>query len=228
MSFDHVLFRTMPYSIGVEIGSDWQDKPEGDPVFGLYRDGCGFWTKGEIALLESIVKQFGGRWLEIGAHTGWCTYFISKWAEFVISIEPMFSLPEWYQRFYDNTIDHARRVMPWAGRSDEYLKVWDGAGGRTFDGCVIDGDHCDVNPLNDAIGCFARLNERGVILLHDFRGPDIWDAGKYLADQGLQWRVYPSVHMIFIAWRGDFTPPPDIQEGTRNWAENYGLPDWAK
>ena len=239
MSFDHVAWRALPYSMGVEIGSDWQDKAPDDPIFGLYRT-CGFWTKGETRLLMDVAFQAKGAWLEIGAHTGWCTNALVKpfdrylGAGLVVAIEPMFSLPRWYRRFTENLAEYHDNgpmdgmVMPWAGRSDQYFAIWDGAGGRTFDGCLIDGDHCDVNPLNDAIGCYERLNERGVILLHDFRGPDIWNAGKYLADRGMQWRVYPSVHMVFVAWRGAFEPPPDIQEGDVDWAKHYGLPEWAQ
>lgn len=241
MSFDRVTWRPLPYSMGVPIGSDWQDKPASDPVFGLYTT-CGFWTGAETQLLKSIAKQFQGHWLEIGAHTGWCTDAIicsggasgyGRWK--VTAIEPMFSEMEWYQRFCDNLREDYENgaldlghVRPWAGRSDQYFAIWDGGGGRTFDGCLIDGDHVAPHPLNDARACFDRLNERGVILLHDFRGPDVWDAAKYLVGRGMQWRVYPSVHMIFCAWRGEFSPPPDIQEGAVDWAKHYGLPEWAR
>lgn len=228
MSFDHVAWRPLPYSCGVEIGSDWQDKPSDDPVFGLYTT-CGFWTRGETELLREIVLQFCGRWLEIGAHTGWCTRVMNDCLRGVVAIEPLFSNPSWYERFAENVMLQDRiGIMPWAGRSEQYFAIWDGGGGRTFDGCLIDGDHVAPHPLNDAKNCFDRLNERGVILLHDFRGPDVWDAAKYLVDQGMNWRVYPSVHMVFAAWRGEFTPPPDIQEGAVDWAKHYGLPEWAK
>ena len=223
MSFDHVAWRPLPYSMGVPIGSDWQDKPADDPVFGLYTT-CGFWTENEVELLSEIAEQFRGSWLEIGAHTGWCTEDIAFLSE-VVAIEPMFSIFEWYQRFFDNIHPDLRRnVMPWAGRSDQYFAIH----GGKFDGCLIDGDHEAPHPLNDAIACYERLNERGVIILHDFRGGSIWDAAKYLVDQGMNWRVYPSVNMVFVAWRGEFSPPPDIQEGDTDWAKHYGLLEWAR
>lgn len=212
--------------MGVPIGSDWQDKAADDPVFGLYTT-CGLWTRGETWLLRDIAVQIRGRWLEIGAHTGWCTAAINNCGASIVAIEPMLSLCEWHERFQHN-IERRIGIMPWAGRSEQYFAVWDGGGGRTFDGCLIDGDHNEPHPLNDAIGCYDRLNERGVILLHDFRGPAVWDAAKYLVDRGMNWRVYPSVHMVFVAWRGEFDPPPDIQEGAVDWAKHYGLPEWAK
>jgi len=223
--------------MGVPIGSDWQDKAADDPVFGLYTT-CGFWTRGETALLADIAAQFVGHWIEIGAHTGHCTAHIAEanWRDpeckgTVTAIEPMFGLREWFERFVEN-VDGGRicgpwnsgYVMPWAGRSDQYFAIH----GGKFDGCLIDGDHEAPHPLNDAIACYERLNERGVIILHDFRGGSIWDAAKYLVDQGMNWRVYPSVNMVFVAWRGEFTPPPDIQEGDTDWAKHYGLPEWAR
>ena len=225
MSFDHFAWRPLPYSMGVPIGSDWQDKPADDPVFGLYTT-CGFWSEGETDLLRSIAVQFSGSWLEIGAHTGWCTETLQTWDRHVIAIEPMFSNQEWYRRFVQNLRPDwsYANVMPWAGRSDQYFAIH----GGKFDGCLIDGDHEAPHPLNDAIACYERLNERGVIILHDFRGGPVYDAAKYLVDQGMNWRVYPSVNMVFVAWRGEFSPPRDIQEGDTDWAKHYGLPEWAK
>lgn len=229
MSFEHVAWRPLPYSMGVPIGSDWQDKPADDHVFGLYRE-CGFWTKSETKLLSKVADWFFGSWLEIGAHTGWCSNTIGDQAERVICIEPMFSLFEWYERFAENVGDMMAdgTVMPWSGRSDQYFAIWDGGGGRTFDGVLIDGDHQGPVPLNDAKGAYDRLNERAVVLLHDFRGPDVWDAAKYLVDRGMNFKVYPSVHMVCVCWRGEFEPPPTFQEGSVDWAAHYGLPEWAR
>jgi hypothetical protein len=215
--------------MGVPIGSDWQDKAPDDPVFGLYRE-CGFWTRGEQLLLWKIVRAFaGGEWIEIGAHTGFCTFEIAGIAKRVTCIEPMFSLLEWYKRFATNlsTFMAEGFVMPWSGRSDEYFAIWDGAGGRTFDGALIDGDHVGPCPLNDAKNVFDRLNQRAVVLLHDFRGPDVWDAAKYLVDRGMKFKVYPSVHMVCVCWRGEFDPPPLFKEGEVDWVKHYGLPEWA-
>lgn len=252
--FQHVAWRSLPYSMGVEIGSDWQDKAPDDPVFEIYRT-CGFWTKAETKLLDTISRKFWGAWLEIGAHTGWCTEVLQWHASRVTAIEPMFSRIDWFNRFQENInlpgdvagqMKGIGNVMPWAGRSDEYFAIWDGAGGRTFDGVLIDGDHNAPCPLNDARNAFDRLNERAVVLLHDFRGEPVWDAAKYLVDRGMQFKVYPSVHMVCVCWRGQFDPdrtidgkfdpsligsnepPPTFQEGAVDWAAHYGLPEWAK
>lgn len=230
MSFEHCTWRPLPYSMGVPIGSDWQDKPADDPVFGLYRT-CGFWSQAETQLLRDIAIQFDGEWIEIGAHTGWCTTAIAKniYGR-VTAIEPMLSSADWFRRFEANVIleGSAGSIMPWAGRSDQYFAIWDGGGKRTFDGALIDGDHNEPCPINDAKNVFDRLNERAVVLLHDFRGPAVWDAAKYLVDRGMSFKIYPSVHMVCVCWRGEFNPPPVFQEGEVDWAKHYGLPEWAR
>lgn len=211
--------------MGVPIGSDWQDKPADDPVFGLYRT-CGFFSEGEIELLSSVARQFRGTWLEIGAHTGWCTSVLVGHQIEVVAVEPMFSAGGWEQRFRDNVGAPEGLVSPWGVTSETYFKCR--TLGQSFDGCLIDGDHEAPAPLNDAKGCFERLNERGVIILHDFRGGPVWDATKWLIDQGMNFRLYPSVHMIAVCWRGEFDPPPDIQEGDVDWAKHWGLPEWMR
>lgn len=229
MSFEYVAWRPLPYSMGVPIGMDWQDKPENDPIFRR----SGFWTEAETKLLNLVAAHFlGAEWIEIGAHTGWCTNVLKRYGLRVTAIEPMFSVTDWYRRFADNVGQNfsgvPRTIMPWAGRSDQYFACWDGGGGRTFDGALIDGDHEAPCPENDARNVFDRLNERAVVLLHDFRGPAVWDAAKYLVDRGMNFKVYPSVHMVCVCWRGEFTPPPVFQEGETDWAKHYGLPGWAK
>lgn len=217
--------------MGVPIGSDWQDLPEGHE-FTLYKT-CGFWTAGETNLLREVAARFiGAKWIEIGAHTGWCTSILGRYGLMVTAIEPMLSSTDWYRRFVDNCGPDfsglARTIMPWAGRSDEYFSIWDGGNGRTFDGALIDGDHNEPCPLNDARNVFDRLNERAVVLLHDFRGPAVWDAAKYLVDHGMKFKVYPSVHMVCVCWRGEFDPPPVFREGDTDWSAHYGLPEWAR
>ena len=231
VSFDNVRWRVMPYSIGVEIGSDFADAPESDAkIEGSPRwqhENVGFWTRGEARLLQQIAAEFPGEWLEIGAHTGWTATQLIKGGARVVSIDTMFNDRQFYRRFAENMGVQlaAGQVMPWAGLSNDFFRC---SILKDFSGVLIDGDHDEPNPENDARKALPRLKERGCIVLHDFRGPGPFAAGKFLFDQGLKMQVYPSVHMVAVFWRGDFDLPPQISEGETDWAAHYGLPEWAK
>lgn len=229
MSFANVLWRPLPYSIGVEIGSDFADVPVSDPLH-WHHNNVGFWSRGESKLLREISAQFQGHWVEVGAHTGWTAAQIVAGGSFVTSIESMFSYWPFYKRFSENMGRELAdgKVMPWSGRSDWYFSHWDKHDGRKFAGACIDGDHEEPMPYRDAVNCYERLEDRGVIVLHDFRGPGPWSAGEYLAKRGMQYKVYGSVHMVGVFWRGRFDLPPEIHEGRTDWVRNYGRPDWVR
>ncbi len=224
----------MHYSIGVEIGSDFADAPECDAKVQSsprwQHENVGFWSRGEAQLLRWVAWEMRGHWLDIGAHTGWtASNLVIGDAKSVVSIDPMFSDRGFYQRFAENVGFElaAGRIMPWAGLSRDFFKS---SILSDFSGVIIDGDHESPNPENDARNCFGRLAERAVVLLHDFRGPGPWAAGEYLEKQGMQYKIYGSVHMVGVFWRGEFAPPPEIAEGKSSdeWIQHYGKPEWAK
>lgn len=229
IQFAHLHSRPLPYSLGHDVPSDWADKADSDPVLGIYK-ACGCWTHDERAILHNVARQIRGTWLDIGAATGITTAHLARDVDRVIAIEPMFSLPEFYSRFAANVSIQltAGRVMPWAGRSDQYFYVWDGAGGRTFDGVVVDGDHNHPVPMNDAIGAWCRLKDRAVVLFHDFRGAPVWDAAKWLVDQGMRFKVYFTPHMVCLCWRGEFAPPEHQRDTSVDWGRVAALPEWAR
>jgi len=226
MSFDNVAWRPMHYSISVEIGSDFADAEPGSPMHWQHNN-VGFWSREEARLLRDIAAQFRGHWIEIGSHTGWTAAQIVAAGATVTTIDPMFASPSFFQQFARNMNAEmcAGQVIPWPGQSDWYFEHWVD---HRFIGGLIDGDHDHPHPLRDAINCYRQLEQRGVIVLHDFRGPGPWAAGEYLAKQGMQYKIYGSVHMVAVFWRGEFTPPPEIVEGNTNWTMNYGLPEWMK
>jgi hypothetical protein len=62
--FKHLVSRPMPHSFGHDVPSDWGDKADDDPVFGLYKK-CGMWTHDEAAILFNVAAAawtFQGMW----------------------------------------------------------------------------------------------------------------------------------------------------------------------
>lgn len=220
--FKHVTSRVLGHSFGHDVLSDWSDKPDDDPVFGLYKT-CGFWTHDEAAILYNIAKGNPGRWLDIGAHTGWTTAHLAAAGCKVTALEPMLRLDEWQRRLEQNLYD--RKL--WDGvewmphlRSDEFFATYEPFSLQQFRGVVIDGDHNAPYPVNDARCSANRLEDDGVILFHDAMGGPVWQGIYELLDRGFRCHVYFTPHIVaacarnFAAFRIHHIPDPAI-----NWQE---------
>jgi predicted O-methyltransferase YrrM len=212
--FPHLQERVMPHSLGQPVLSDWADMPD-DHALKLYKN-CGFLNRDEAAILYQCAKQIGGLWLDIGAHTGWTALHMAAAGAHVVALEPMFANDEFRVRAQRN-IDRARmynKILLKPVTSRMYFEH----STEGFDGVMIDGDHCWMNPLQDAVWAFKHLMPRGVILLHDFIGGPVREATKYLMCEGMKCRIYcASSQLLAVCWQGDFTPPDYTPDSSIDW-----------
>ena len=213
--FKHLHWRPMPHSFGVDVASDWADKADDDPVFGIYKR-CGLWTMDEAQILHGCAYRMsdiytGDGWLDIGCHTGWTTRHIAEGALncAVLAIDPMLAAPEFDARFYENTGDLA--IVRYGRTSNEFFERC--KPDAKCSGVCIDGDHSEGKPLEDAINAAKHLAERGVILFHDAVGQPVQEAVEYCVAQGFRCKAYVTVHGVVICWRGEFTPPEHTVDG---------------
>ena len=207
-NFKHVTFRAMPHSFGRLVPSDWSDKADGDPIFGIYKR-CGMWCREEAAILYNAALASGPSWVDIGAHTGWTTAHLINAAVDVTAIDPMLRLQGFQERFEANMAEwfdalHETSYL----RSDEWFAMGQGV----FDGFCIDGDHEPGKPLEDAWNAWRHLAPTGVIIFHDFIGRPVRDAVAWLMDQGFKCRLYFTPHMVALCWRGDYEPPYHVPD----------------
>lgn len=202
-AFPFLTVRPMPHSFGHSVPSDWADKSQDDPVFGLYKN-CGMLTHDEAAILYNIRRRHPGNWLDIGSHTGWSTVHLIG-LQGLVGIDPMYGVPEFRQRAEDNL----RRANTSAGLLNATSRMFFDGGGRIdkFSGVMIDGDHSDGEPQLDAKNALAHLKPDGVIVFHDFIGRPVREAVQYLISEGFKCRVYITPHMMAVCWRGEFVPP---------------------
>ncbi len=213
--FKHLHWRKMPHSMGHLVASDWADKPDDDPVFGLYKN-CGLWTRDEAAILYSWAREVGGRWLDIGAHVGWTTrHLIEANVSDAWAVDPLFFAPGCLPRAYEN----CPHLIPYVGTSNNFFAHLAISERKDipFQGVVIDGDHEPGMPLQDAQGAVRNLSEAGVILFHDGIGRPVREAVTWLLDQGFKARCYWTPHIVFACWRGDFTPPVHQADPRIDW-----------
>lgn len=221
--FKHLQSRELAgYSFGHDVLSDWGDKSPDDPVFGLYTK-CGFWSHDEAAILYAIGKEKPGRWLDIGAHTGWTTAHLAAAGCRVTALEPMSALGGWQRRIEENL----KAPELWDGveevcylRSDQWFETDSPFHPSRFRGVVIDGDHEWGHPKADALGAHARLEPDGVILFHDGMGGPTWEGVYALLDLGYRCHVYLTPQIVMCCYNDEyFTPPVHVPDPKIDWRE---------
>jgi hypothetical protein len=100
--FKHLHWRPMPHSMGVPVASDWADKQEDDPVFGIYRDAaCGPWKR-RISSMRLRRGANHGPWIDIGSHTAWTSAHVASAGVDVDAIDNMYAVPEFLARAEEN------------------------------------------------------------------------------------------------------------------------------
>jgi hypothetical protein len=206
-NFKHLVSRPMGHSFSHDVPSDWGDKAEDDPLFGLYKR-CGMWTHDEAAILYNIVKPIGGVWLDIGAHTGWTSAHIWAAGGIPCPIDPMFGVREFRDRFAANTRVGLR---PYPFTSQAYFRDRYNAS-AIMQGAVIDGDHEPGKPLEDAQNCAKHITGDAVLVFHDFIGRPVREAVEWLMERDWKARVYFTPHVVACCWRGDYTPPVHVPD----------------
>lgn len=212
--FPHMWGRVMGHSFGHTVYSDWADKPSHDPIWQQFKE-CGFWTRDEAAILYHVAKQFPGRWLDIGSHTGWtAAHILAAGASDVYGVDPAYNMVG----FTERAQAQAPHLIPCPFTSHKFFSNTLHRPG--FSGIVIDGSHEDDEPFRDAVKAASRLATLGVILFHDFVGKPVQDAVEYLiARRGFTCRLYLTPHVVAVCYRhfhgepeGGFIPPIHLPE----------------
>jgi len=206
--FKHIHERVEPNSQGHTVISDFADKADDDPVFGVHKR-CWFWTLDEAAILYNCALQRPGQWLDIGGHTGWTAMYIAAaGACDVTLVDPMYENDDFMLRALDNTYTIGSGRWLQGMTSGELFLA------RThklpYSGIVIDGNHDRPYPQFDAMCAIWKLDSNGIILLHDYRGEPIKEAYRWLVANGFQGKVYTSPNGVAVCWRGEFTPPEHV------------------
>jgi predicted O-methyltransferase YrrM len=213
-------WRAMPHSFDRLVGSDWADKAEDDPVFGIYKK-CGVLCREEAAILYHVAMRAGparGReWLDIGGHTGWSTAHIAAGASagnaITIAVDPMYANFEFRQRTGSNLgAACCGEVILRPDTSRAYFD-YPVSNPRLLCGVMIDGDHSVGEPLFDAMHSAARLTTPGALVFHDFIGKPVRDAVRAMMDDAkMKCRIYWTPHVMAVCWKGDFTPPDHVAD----------------
>lgn len=207
--FRHVVCRVMGHSQGHDVLSDFADKPENHPVFGVYR-ACGFVTHDEAAILFNVAQKIGGTWLDIGGLTGWSACHMAAAGCKVYSVDPMYANPQFRARAEENiaAAGFGDRISLWACTSAEFFAKTR----RSFDGILIDGEHSAPYPMQDAENALRRVAPGGVVLFHDALMYQVRKAYHALGNAGWKTQTYKTPHGVALCHRNGFEPPLHVPD----------------
>jgi hypothetical protein len=193
------------------MGHDMPSDPDYDP-------NCGYWTHDEAAILSAILSDIrftGKEAVDIGCRFGWTSKIINwNTNAFVACVDPGLQQQKHFERFWVNTGFPA--YWTFAETAASFLRH-----PRTmkYSIFVIDGNHDEPEPLNDARGALANAAEECVIFLHDFWGRPIQDAAAFLCSVGFNCKVYRTPNGVACCWRGfdGWKPPEHLADVLINW-----------
>ncbi|NJL21136.1 MAG: macrocin O-methyltransferase [Leptolyngbyaceae cyanobacterium SM1_3_5] len=183
----------------------------------------GFLSRDEAQILYNNALQFQGKpALEIGCWLGWSACHLALAGVELDVIDPMLGRSEFYESV-DASLTAAGvrdRVNLVAGYSPQAVEALAAAGRQVvFD--LHRRDHDAPAPLNDAIACLPFAAPDAMIVFHDLASPDVAAGLDYLKEQGWKTKVYQTMQIMGVAWRGnveaiDHQPDPAV---------NWPLPD---
>lgn len=81
----------------------------------------------------------------------------------------------------------------------------------------VDGDHDGPAPLRDAEVCAQHAAADAMVLFHDLASPDVARGLDYFRRQGWRTRVYQTMQIMGVAWRGNVQPVPHQPDPKVQW-----------
>jgi glycosyltransferase involved in cell wall biosynthesis/predicted O-methyltransferase YrrM len=174
----------------------------------------GFLSRDEAHILYNAALQFVGEpALEIGCFMGWSACHLALAGVHLDVIDPLLSEPQFHDSV-DSSLKIAGvrdRVNLIKGRSPEAV-LTRAASGRRWSVIFIDGDHEGNAPRLDAATVEPFATDDCLVLFHDLAAPAVANGLRYLKSRGWKTRVYRTMQVMGVAWRGRATPPNHIPD----------------
>ena len=169
----------------------------------------GFLNRDEAHILYNTALRFRGRpALEIGCWLGWSACHLALGGVRLDVIDPVLSQTVFYARVADSLraagVLEAVQLVP--GCSPDQVHALAAAGRGPWSLIFIDGGHEGRQPLDDAIACERYAAEDALILFHDLASPEVGAGLDYLRQRGWRTKVYQTMQIMGVAWRGDVQP----------------------
>jgi predicted O-methyltransferase YrrM len=179
----------------------------------------GFVSRDEAAILYNIALSFRGRRaLEIGCWLGWSACHLALGGVTLDIIDPVL-LREDFRQSVVHSLTAANVIglcKLYGGYSPAAVNELEKTG-NTYSLIFIDGNHDGDAPLLDARACLPLAEEDAMVVFHDLNAPAVGVGLEFYREQGWQTRVYQTMQIMGVAWRGNVTPPAHHPDPAVDW-----------
>ena len=184
----------------------------------------------EGAVLYNAAKPFKGkRGLEVGCHLGFSTAHLAAAGLDLDVIDPMLGDAS-HRGHVQDSLDRAvpgHGVRLHAGFSPGIVELVQAARPRSkWHFAFIDGLHDGTAPLDDARAVEPLMALDAAVMFHDLTCPDVAEGLRFYANAGWQTRIYDTMQVMGIAWRGSYTPPSHVPDTGTSTTDLDHLRDW--
>ena len=172
-------------------------------------------SKEEAVILHNLAKHFSGlRALEIGCHLAWSSAHILAAGVRLDIVDPRLEDGE-HGKFVRDSLTRAvpnAAYKLWSGFSPSIIDAVAATSSEPWSFVFIDGNHDGIAPVNDSIAVIPHCADTACVVFHDLVAPPVAAGLEYFRKQGWNTRIYNTMQVLGIAWRGDFTPIQHIAD----------------
>jgi len=184
----------------------------------------GFVSRDEASILYNTAVMFKGKdCLEIGCWRGWSTVHLALGSRTLDVIDPVLADPNFASdvKAACARADVLDCITFFAASSPSAVHAVAHAAAKKWSLIFIDGDHDGDGPLRDAEVVAQHAADNAMVLFHDLASPHVTAGLDYFRRQGWQTRVYQTMQIMGVAWRGDVQPVDHKPDASITW----DLPD---
>jgi hypothetical protein len=180
----------------------------------------GWLNRDEVHLLYHNARQFHGKQaLEIGCFLGWSTVHLALAGVELDVIDPLLARPDFAASVRGSL--EAVGVLPAvnliAGLSPQVIEDLGVSERRRWSFFLIDGDHDGEAPLRDAQVCARYAADDAMAVFHDLAAADVARGLAWFQSRGWRVKIYQTMQVTGIAWRGDVRPLEHYPDPVVSW-----------
>ncbi len=179
----------------------------------------GFLSRDEAILLYNLALPFAGkRALEIGCWMGWSACHLAAAGVLLDVVDPVLARADFQQSVSDSLkrVPNMQKVNLVPAYSPQCIPQI--ANGKRWSFFFIDGNHFAPYPVFDAAVCAEYAEADALVVFHDLTSPDVAHGLDYFKARGWKTRVYNTMQIMGVAWRGDTVPICHQPDPTVQWS----------